>query len=77
MPLSSRNVGKYEFSTGKDVLSEKHLLEKAATIKRFEYFLLDSETKKQATIAEKQYQILSKAFKPNKKEEDKTKTKKN
>ena len=34
--LSSRIVGKYEFLTGKDVLPEKDLLEKAATIKRFE-----------------------------------------
>ena len=35
--LSSGNVSKYEFLTGKDVLLEKDLLEKAATIKRFEY----------------------------------------
>ena len=34
--LSSRIVGKYEFLTGKDVLLEKDLLEKTATIKRFE-----------------------------------------
>ena len=31
--LSSGNVGKYEFLTGKDVLPEKELLEKATTIK--------------------------------------------
>ena len=30
--LSSVNVGKYEFLTGADVLPEKELLEKAATI---------------------------------------------
>ena len=35
--LSSENVSKYEFLTGKDVLPEKELLEKAAAIKRFEY----------------------------------------
>ena len=35
--LSSGNVSKYKFSTGKDVLPEKYLLEKAATIKRFEH----------------------------------------
>ena len=35
--LSSGNVGKYEFLTGKDVLSEKGLLEKAAAVKRVEY----------------------------------------
>ena len=33
---SSANVSKYEFLTGKDVLPEKDLLEKAA-MKRFEY----------------------------------------
>ena len=30
-----RNVGKHEFLTEKDTLTEKDLLEKAATIKRF------------------------------------------
>ena len=35
--LLSGKVSKYEFLTGKDVLSEKHLLEKAATMKTFEY----------------------------------------
>ena len=34
LALSSWNVGKYEFLTGEDVLPEKELLEKAATIKR-------------------------------------------
>ena len=34
LALSSGNVGKYEFLTGEDVLPEKELLEKAATIKR-------------------------------------------
>ena len=31
--LSSGNVSKYEFLTGKNILPEKDLLEKAATIK--------------------------------------------
>ena len=35
--LSSGNVSKYEFLTGKDILPEKDLLEKAVTLKRFEY----------------------------------------
>ena len=35
--LSSGNVRKCEFLTVKDVLLEKDLLEKAVTIKRFEY----------------------------------------
>ena len=34
--VSSGNVTEYEFLTGKDVLPENTLLEKAATIKRFE-----------------------------------------
>ena len=34
--VSSGNVTEYEFLTGKDVLPQKTLLEKAATIKRFE-----------------------------------------
>ena len=35
--LSSGNVSKYEFLIGKDVLTEKDWLEKAATMKSFEY----------------------------------------
>ena len=42
MALSSGNVGKYEFLTGKGVLPEEGLLQKAATIKKFEYLLLSS-----------------------------------
>ena len=74
--MSSGNVSKYEFLTLKDILPEKDLLEKAATIKRFEYLPLRNELKKQNSIAEKQYQKLEKAFEPNKQEEDKIKTKK-
>ena len=44
--LSSGNVSKYEFLTGKDVLSEKDLIEKAATIKKFKYSPLSKEFKK-------------------------------
>ena len=47
--LSSGNVGKYEFLIG-DVLPKKGLLEKAALIKRFEYFALGNEFKKQNDI---------------------------
>ena len=54
--------------TGKDVLPEKDLLEKAATIKRFEYSLLGKELKKKTKVAEKQYQGLNKFFKPDEKE---------
>ena len=35
--LSLGNVSKYEFLTGKDVLPQKDLLQKAVKIKRFEY----------------------------------------
>ena len=35
--LSSGNISKNELLTSKDVLPEKNLLEKAATMKRFEY----------------------------------------
>ena len=49
--LLSRNVSKYEFLISKDVLPENNLLEKAATIKRFEYSSLGSELEKQTGIA--------------------------
>ena len=53
--LPSRNVNKYEFLSCEDVLSEKGLLENAATIKIFEYSPLGRELKRQTGIAEKQY----------------------
>ena len=56
--LSSGNVRKYEFLIGKDFLPEKDLLEKAATMKRFEYLPLGKELKPQTDIAKKQYQEL-------------------
>ena len=40
--LPSRDDSKYELLAGKYILPEKDLLEKAATIKRFEYLLLSS-----------------------------------
>ena len=67
--MSSGNASKYEFLTGKDVLSEKDLLEKAAAVKRFEYSQLDKELKKQTSVAEKQYQSFDKVFNHDKKEE--------
>ena len=60
---------KFELLTGKDVLSKKYLLEKAAAIKKYEYSLLGSELKKQTSVAEKQYQGLNKLFKSDEKEE--------
>ena len=66
--LSSRNVSKYEFLTGKDVLPEKDLLEKAVMMQRSEYSPLGKELKKQASIAEKQYQDFD-VFNHDEKEE--------
>ena len=55
--LSSANVNRYELLTDKDVLLEKELLEEAAAIKRFEYFSLGKELKKQTSVTENQYLI--------------------
>ena len=44
----------------KNVLPEKGLLEKAATMKRFEYQPLGSELKEETSISEKQCQELDK-----------------
>ena len=52
--LSSGNVSKYEFLTSKDILTEINQLEKAATMKKFEYSPLGKELKKQTSVAEKQ-----------------------
>ena len=55
-----KNVNEYQFLTGGDILLEKGLLGKAATIKRFEHSLLGSVLKKQAKIAKQHYQKLGK-----------------
>ena len=62
--------------TGLDVLPEKELFEKAATIKRFEYSPLGKELKKQTSVAEKQYQNFDNVFESDKIQEDKTKSRK-
>ena len=62
LALSSGNVTKYEFLTSKDVLAEKYLLQKAATVKRLEYSPLDKELKAQTDIAKKQYQKLDNTY---------------
>ena len=66
--LSTRNIGKYEFLKGGDVLPEKRLLEKAA-IKRFECSPLGSELKKQTDNLGRQYQGLDEVYEFDKKEE--------
>ena len=58
----SGNISKYEFLTGKDILLEKGLLEKAAAMKRFECPLLGKELKKQTSVAEKRYQKLDDTY---------------
>ena len=55
--------------TGKDVLPEEKLLEKPATMKRFEYLLLGKELKNDSSAEEKQYQSFHKIFKYEEKEE--------
>ena len=51
--LSSRNVHKCQFLTGKDVLPKKYFLEKATTMQIFEYCPLGKELKTQTDIAKK------------------------
>ena len=58
MVLSPGNVSKYEFLTCKYVFPEKALLEKAATIKRFDYSRLGSELERQTGIAKDHYKVL-------------------
>ena len=65
-PLSSGNVSKYQFWTGKDVLPEKELLEQAGTMKRFEYSLLHKELKAQTDITKRQYQKLYNTYESEK-----------
>ena len=69
--LPSGNVAKYEFLTGKNVLSEKYLLEKAAAMKRFEYLPLGKKLKEQTDIPKKQYQGLDKTYEFDEKKDDK------
>ena len=71
--LSSRNVHKYEFLRGEDVLPELRLLKKVATIKRFEYLpvvftiWIGSDSKKQTDVVGKQYRGLEKVYNFDKK----------
>ena len=55
--------------TGKGILPERDLLEKAAALKRFEYSLLGNELKKQTSVGEKYYQSFAKVFNHDEKEE--------
>ena len=59
LAISSGNINKYVFLTGKDVSPKKDFLEKAAATKRFEYSPLSKELKAQTDISKKQYQNQS------------------
>ena len=61
--LSSGNFSKYEFLSGKDVLPD--LLKEASALKKLEYSPLGKELTAQTNVAEKQYQVLNKLFKPD------------
>ena len=52
--LSSGNVSKQEFLTGKDFLPENDLLEKVTTLKRLEYSPLREKLKAQISFAKDQ-----------------------
>ena len=55
--------------TGEDVLPEKDLLEKAATMKIVEYSSLGKESKAQTSVVEKQYRKLNEIFESDDEEE--------
>ena len=57
--LLSGNFSKYEFLTGKNILPKKDLLEKADTIKIFEYFPLGKAFKKHTNVINKQTEVVN------------------
>ena len=61
-------IRKYDILTEIDVLSEKYLLEKVATIKSFGYLPLCSELKKPNYFIENIYEDLNSLFKSDTKE---------
>ena len=66
--MSPGNASKYEFLTGKDFLSKKNLLEKAAALKRFEHSPLRKAFEKcKAFVINKQTEVI------NEKEEERNK----
>ena len=56
--LTSGIISKYDFLNSKDGFSEKGLIGKAATMKRFEYSPLEKKLKAQTDIAQKRYRKL-------------------
>ena len=57
--ILSGNVRKYEFLTVKDILPEKDMLEKAATVIRLEYLLLGKAFEKQTNVIKKQTENIN------------------
>ena len=57
-PLSSGNVSKSEFLTGKDFLPKKDLMEESVKMKRFEYSPLGKELRARDVIAKKTVSII-------------------
>ena len=57
--FSLGNGSKYEFLTGKDVLSENDLLEKAAALKRFWYSPLRRAFEQQTNVIKKQTEVIN------------------
>ena len=56
--LVAGNFSKHEFVTGKDVFTEKDLLRKVATLKRFEYLLLGKTFEKQTNVSKNRLRLL-------------------
>ena len=76
--MLSKNVSKYEFLTSKDVLSEKDLLEKAATSKKIWIFPIRSRIKTPDSNCKEKMSGIRQAFisvKDDKNEKKNKKTK--
>ena len=58
--LSSGNVSKYEFLTGTSVFPKKDFLEKAATLKRFEYSPLGKAFKNRLMLLKSRLMVINK-----------------
>ena len=70
--LSWKNVTKYEFLTGKDVLAEKNLLEKTCCYNKMIWiFSLGKELKAQTDIAKDQYKLFKDQINVNNKNREK------
>ena len=73
--LSSGNISKYKFLTGKGSFARKRLARKAAALKKFEYFPLGKKLKRQTSVAEKEYQKLDNVYNKRKTKKQKSRAK--